>query len=246
MAKGAPKTDASKAAGPTDTSAADADLMNMGARTDASLYEIDAPKTGDTIGPSTPDDYAVENRSNTDTGPEGTNPGKTGGPADGDRYVVDGHVYFEYGLPAAGIVVRAYTRGFARADAKLGETKTSTAGYYTISYQRPAGPFNLELRTIDATGAEVSLCEPKYAVGAHVTLSTERGSRPIPRSSRARAPRRSRTRSPWRRKPASSRSTRGRSRPRKTPTGASRSVRCKRRSRWDPSRRTASCSARRG
>src|SRR5690349_4940988 len=37
---------------------------------------------------------------------------------------VKGLVFFEHGLPATGLTVRAYSRGFGGVDVKLGEAKT--------------------------------------------------------------------------------------------------------------------------
>jgi hypothetical protein len=74
---------------------------------------------------------------------------------------VSGSVVFEYGLPAANIVVRAYHRVYGGNDTLLIAGTTGSDGRYALSY-RAEDPVNLELRTVDAAGQEVALSEPKF------------------------------------------------------------------------------------
>jgi hypothetical protein len=75
-----------------------------------------------------------------------------------------GHVFFEHGLPANGITLHAYNRGFGggSADVKLGEVTTDAQGQYTLSYNSGAAAANLELRAVDAQGKEVTLADAHY------------------------------------------------------------------------------------
>jgi Glycosyl hydrolases family 18/Salmonella virulence plasmid 28.1kDa A protein len=75
---------------------------------------------------------------------------------------VAGHIFFDHGLPAAGILVRAYNLGFAGADTKVAEGKTDDQGDYSLMYNPGAGPLNLEIRTLDTQGKEITLSAPKF------------------------------------------------------------------------------------
>jgi hypothetical protein len=84
---------------------------------------------------------------------------------------VQGHIFFEHGLPANGIVIRAYSRGFGGTDVKLGEVKTDEQGQYTLSYNPAVGQTNLELRTLDARGKEIALSDARYGAGQKETAN---------------------------------------------------------------------------
>src|SRR5262245_57536487 len=75
---------------------------------------------------------------------------------------VQGYMFFEHGLPATGIVVRAYSRGFGGTDVKLGEVTSDSQGHYSLTYTPGAGQINLELRTVDAQGKEIALSDARY------------------------------------------------------------------------------------
>jgi hypothetical protein len=82
---------------------------------------------------------------------------------------VEGHIFLEYGLPANDIDVNLYSRGFGGRDILLGKGKTDGQGYYKVSYQSDTKsprnlrhPLNLEVRTVDANGKEISLSETKF------------------------------------------------------------------------------------
>jgi peptidoglycan hydrolase-like protein with peptidoglycan-binding domain len=90
---------------------------------------------------------------------------------------VSGAVVFDYGLPASGIVVRAYTRGYGDKDELLVESETDSTGHYSLAYRTP-GRVNLELRTVDAAKNEVTLSATRFDAGMreHSTWSRPRPS----------------------------------------------------------------------
>src|SRR5262249_55413831 len=59
------------------------------------------------------------------------------GTAGGERSFLSGDLVFDYGLPAANIIVRAYNMGFAGQEVRLCETKTDAQGRYSVTYQAP-------------------------------------------------------------------------------------------------------------
>ena len=77
---------------------------------------------------------------------------------------------FDHGLPAAGIAVRAYSRGFGGDDILLGSGETKPDGTYALTYPLPAGRINLEIRTVAPGKKEVALSEPKFGASATETL----------------------------------------------------------------------------
>jgi GH18 family chitinase len=79
---------------------------------------------------------------------------------------IEGHVFFDHGLAAGGILVRAYNRGFAGADAKLAEGHTDNQGYYSLAYNPGPGPLNLQIRTVDNQGKELALSAVNFNAGA--------------------------------------------------------------------------------
>ncbi|HEX5736592.1 MAG TPA: neuraminidase-like domain-containing protein [Blastocatellia bacterium] len=81
---------------------------------------------------------------------------------DSETQFVEGQIFFDHGLPAEGISLRLYNRGFGCAEVRLGETKTDTGGFYSLPYSLRDAPANLEVRAVDAQGKEVSLSATKY------------------------------------------------------------------------------------
>src|SRR5436190_24358431 len=75
---------------------------------------------------------------------------------------VEGRILFDHGLPADGIAVRLYHRGYGCAETLLGETRADENGSYSLSYESTGKPVNLEVRTADAGGKEVSLSATRY------------------------------------------------------------------------------------
>ena len=89
------------------------------------------------------------------------NPLPAPGPAPAQNSV-SGQIVLENGLPAANITVRAYSRAFGGADVKLDEAKTDAAGNYTLSYPRSTAVAAFDVRAVDATGKEITLCDTIY------------------------------------------------------------------------------------
>src|SRR5688500_7914212 len=70
---------------------------------------------------------------------------------------LEGRIFFENGLPAAGVQVRLYQRSVGGAAPLLGNAVTDDEGYYHLPYDTPGSELNLELRTVDERGQETSL-----------------------------------------------------------------------------------------
>lgn len=72
---------------------------------------------------------------------------------------LDGRVFFDHGLPAAGVTLRLYRLGFGGAQSaeQVGEAVTREHGLYNFSYTPGAGSSNLELRAVAADGNEIPL-----------------------------------------------------------------------------------------
>ena len=84
---------------------------------------------------------------------------------------LQGSIYLEHGMPASGLTVRLYNRGFGGADTPLGETKTDAQGAYTFSYSTGGQAANLEVRVVGADGKEVAISAPQYNPGLQKTLN---------------------------------------------------------------------------
>ncbi len=83
-----------------------------------------------------------------------------------------GHLVFDYALPAAGIGAVLYNVGFAGQDTVLGRTITDVEGNYSISYALPAaGAANLQVRTLDPNGNEITLSTTKFNAAELETLN---------------------------------------------------------------------------
>jgi hypothetical protein len=91
-------------------------------------------------------------------------PPATGATAGKGPYKISGYIFFEYGLPATGVTLRLYNRGFGSALTKLAEMITDVNGYYSFAYDVKPGLVHLELRALSEHGKEVVLCQPKHRV----------------------------------------------------------------------------------
>jgi hypothetical protein len=98
-------------------------------------------------------------------------PPATGATAGKGPYQIDGYIFFENGLPATGVATRLYDRGFGKTATKLGEITTDVNGYYSIAYDVKKGAANLEMRVVDAHGAEIALCDTRHDAEAHEFLN---------------------------------------------------------------------------
>ncbi|MCK4539009.1 MAG: hypothetical protein KAV42_09470, partial [Candidatus Krumholzibacteria bacterium] len=88
-----------------------------------------------------------------------------------EKQRVEGHIFFEYGLPARGIPVRLYSRGFGGVKTLLDKGKTDDQGFYEVSYDPGGKPANLEVCIEDAQGEEIPLSDTKFKVEKHEVLN---------------------------------------------------------------------------
>ncbi|HZR39088.1 MAG TPA: peptidoglycan-binding protein, partial [Ktedonobacteraceae bacterium] len=103
-------------------------------------------------------------------GGEGGLPGPGPRPVDGSNSL-QGAIYLEHGLPANGLAVRLYHRGFGGADALLATTQTNGQGAYTFSYNTDGQTANLDVRVVGTDGKEVSISATQYNPGQQKTLN---------------------------------------------------------------------------
>lgn len=84
---------------------------------------------------------------------------------------VEGRILFDHGLPADGVTLKLYNRGFGGKDVPLGEVKTDTQGFYALPYPVNGKAVNLEIRAIDAQGKEISLSDTKRNASKNEVLN---------------------------------------------------------------------------
>ncbi len=84
---------------------------------------------------------------------------------------VSGALMFDTGLPAAGVTTRAYHIGFADTNVRLGEARSDSRGGYVIQYTPRVSPVNLQVRVLNAAGAEIVVSATKYQVETAETLN---------------------------------------------------------------------------
>lgn len=104
--------------------------------------------------------------------------GATGGGRPDRR--VEGIVLSEAGIPAGGVKLRLYQRGFGGAEVRLGEVTTDPQGEYALPYKY-AGTANIELRTVDSQGKEVSLSKTRFGAQEREELNVVAPSALVPR-----------------------------------------------------------------
>ncbi|MCI0721217.1 MAG: peptidoglycan-binding protein [Acidobacteria bacterium] len=92
-------------------------------------------------------------------------------PSDGDTSRVEGRIFFDHGLPAGGVSLRLYNKGFGGAETRLGEIKTDSQGFYAQPYSTGGKPANLEVRVVDAQGKEIPLSATKFNAGKQEKLN---------------------------------------------------------------------------
>ena len=84
----------------------------------------------------------------------------------------EGRIILEHGLPAAGVVVRLYNRGFGGTQTAIGEAvRTDNQGFYALAYTPTDKAANLEVRVVDAQGQEVSLSETRLNANKNEVLN---------------------------------------------------------------------------
>jgi hypothetical protein len=84
---------------------------------------------------------------------------------------LEGRIIFDHGLPADGVTLKLYHRGFGGKEVALGEVKTDNQGFYALSYPVNGNAVNLEVRAIDAQGKEISLSDTKRNAGKNEVLN---------------------------------------------------------------------------
>ncbi|MCC3474017.1 MAG: peptidoglycan-binding protein [Microcoleus sp. PH2017_15_JOR_U_A] len=84
---------------------------------------------------------------------------------------LEGRIVFEHGLPAEGVTLKLYNRGFGGQEVSLGEVKTDNRGFYALPYQVNGKAVNLEIRAIDAQGKEISLSDTKRNASKNEVLN---------------------------------------------------------------------------
>ncbi|MBK9316766.1 MAG: peptidoglycan-binding protein [Acidobacteria bacterium] len=92
-------------------------------------------------------------------------------PPDGDLSRVEGRIFFDHGLPANGVSLRLYSKGFGGAERRLGEIKTDDQGFYALPYSAGGKQANLEVRVVDAQGKEIPLSATKFNAGKQEKLN---------------------------------------------------------------------------
>jgi hypothetical protein len=75
-------------------------------------------------------------------------PAPPASPATTVEYKMEGRVVLEHGLPATGLQLRLYQRGFGGIEKALQEVKTDATGRYTAAYKIAEGTANVELRAV--------------------------------------------------------------------------------------------------
>jgi hypothetical protein len=94
------------------------------------------------------------------------------GAQQGPPNTLSGNLVFDHGLPAASVVTRLYSIGFANRDTLLGQTTSGTGGKYSIAYPRAgAVAVNLQVRVLNPDGSEVTLSNTLYNASANETLN---------------------------------------------------------------------------
>lgn len=91
--------------------------------------------------------------------------------AGGSLFQVAGTIALEHGLPAGGVTLRVYNRGYGGTETPLGEIKTDAEGGYALSYDPGDKAANIEVRAVDAQGKEVSLSDTKFNAEKSEVLS---------------------------------------------------------------------------
>lgn len=84
---------------------------------------------------------------------------------------LEGRIFLDNGLPAAKIKLRIVHKGFGQNEASLGEVETDERGFYALPYEANGTPANLEVRALDAQGAELRLSNPKVRAGRSAVVN---------------------------------------------------------------------------
>jgi len=68
-----------------------------------------------------------------------------------------GRLVFDYGLPATGVKVRLYEKGFAGSDKRLAEVTTGPAGVFVLPHTPQSARSILDVRVVGPKGTEISV-----------------------------------------------------------------------------------------
>jgi hypothetical protein len=84
---------------------------------------------------------------------------------------VSGRLFMDYGLAANSVTVRLYNIGYGGAATKLAEAKTDANGVYSLPYTPPTGGANIQVRVVNAQGAETTISSVIYNVPAQKVMN---------------------------------------------------------------------------
>jgi hypothetical protein len=87
----------------------------------------------------------------------------------GTERQVTGHILLDRGDPAAKLTLRFYSQRIGNTPTLLGEKTTDDLGLYNFAY--PNNITNIEIRTVDTKGEEISLSQPKFNPAQRETLN---------------------------------------------------------------------------
>ncbi|MGH2905154.1 MAG: neuraminidase-like domain-containing protein [Solirubrobacterales bacterium] len=76
---------------------------------------------------------------------------------------VIGQLFFDHGLPAAGVTLRAYDMKFGAKGKKVSEGASNAEGYYELKYDVPPRGANIEIRAVGASGKETAISEKLFS-----------------------------------------------------------------------------------
>ena len=89
-----------------------------------------------------------------------------------NRFIVEGRLTFDAGLPAGGITTRLYSVVFGGNDVRLQETKTDAQGNYSLAYTYPKGSSpSIQIRVLDSNNKEVTISTTKFNAQTSETLN---------------------------------------------------------------------------
>jgi Neuraminidase-like domain/Salmonella virulence plasmid 28.1kDa A protein/Putative peptidoglycan binding domain len=84
---------------------------------------------------------------------------------------IEGRVLLDNGKPASRLTISIHRRELFGRVERIGETATDENGYYSLAYEAGTKAANLEIRTVDADGKEVSLSRTKLGAERHGVLN---------------------------------------------------------------------------
>lgn len=76
--------------------------------------------------------------------------------------ILEGRLYFDYGLPAQNVPLRLYNKGFGDKKTLIANGHTDKEGYYTFTYNLKKEPANLEIWAVNRDEKEIALSDTKF------------------------------------------------------------------------------------